>query len=96
VEIKLPKVVNKGKKRISKLKTSSTLFLTKGKGEDEVVEDEEKLEEEKRILKNGKIIITKPTQPSIVVFTNRLSRKKSDMEGEYIIFSNLHPPSRID
>ena len=35
LEINLPQAVNKGKKRIAKLKTISTLLLTKGKGEDE-------------------------------------------------------------
>ena len=82
VEIKLPQAVNKGKKRIVKLKTSSTLLLTKGKGEDEEVEDEEKLEEEKPLKKKGKIIITKPTKPSIAVLTKRSLRKKSEKEGE--------------
>ena len=46
-------MVNKGKKRISKLKTSSTLLLTEGKGEDEEVEDEEKSEEEEPLKKEG-------------------------------------------
>ena len=44
LEIKLPWVVNKGKRRIGKLKSCSTLLLTKGKDEDEQgeeVEDEE-------------------------------------------------------
>ena len=76
VEIKLPQAVNKGKKRIAKLKASSTLLLTKVKYEDEEVEDEDKLEEEKTLKKKVKIIITKPTKPYIVVFTKRSSRKK--------------------
>ena len=49
LEIKLPQVVNKGKKRIVKLNTSSTLLLTKGKGDDieeHEAKNEEKLEEE--------------------------------------------------
>ena len=95
VEIKLPQAVNKGKKRIAKLKASCTLFLTKGKGEDEEVEDEEKLEEEKPLKKKGKIIITKATKPSIAVFTKRSSRKKSDKEGKDIMFKKP-PPSFQD
>ena len=35
LEIKLPQAINKGKKRIAKMKTSTPLLLTKGKGEDE-------------------------------------------------------------
>ena len=46
LEIKLPQAVNKGKKRIAKLKTISTLPLAKEKGEDEEVENEEESEEE--------------------------------------------------
>ena len=39
LEIKLPQEVNKGKKRIVKFKTGSTLMLTEGKGDD-IEEDE--------------------------------------------------------
>ena len=47
LEIKLPQVINKGKRRIVKLKTSTPLMLTEGKGEDvEEVEDEEESEKE--------------------------------------------------
>ena len=47
LEIKLPWVVNKGKRRIAKLKSSTPLMLIKGKGEDvEEVEDEEESEKE--------------------------------------------------
>ena len=42
LEIKLPQVVNKGKKRIAKMKTKAPPMLTKGKGEDEEEGDEEK------------------------------------------------------
>ena len=42
LEIKLPQVVSKGKKRIAKIRqTSSMLILTEGKGDD-VVEDDAK------------------------------------------------------
>ena len=91
LEIKLPQVVNKGKKRIAKLKNSSTLLLTKGKGEDEEVEDEEKSEEEEPLKKKGKVIITKPSNTSIVVFTRKASRKKEDNEGGDIIFRKPPP-----
>ena len=48
--IKLPQAVNKGKRRIAKLQSSTPLMLTKGKGEeiDEVEDEEESEEEEKR------------------------------------------------
>ena len=46
LEIKLPQVVNKGKRRIEKLKSSTPLLLTKGKGEDvEEAKDEEESEQ---------------------------------------------------
>ena len=86
--------INKDNKRISKLKTSSTLLLTKGKGEDGEAEDEEKLEEEEPLKKKGKVIITKPNNPSTIVFTRRSSRKKSDKEGGDIIFKNPPPTSQ--
>ena len=85
MEIKLPRAVNKGKKRIAKLKISSTLFSTEGKGE-----DEEELEELEPLKKNGKIIITKPSKLSTVVFTRR-SRKKTNKEGGDIIFRKPPP-----
>ena len=47
LEIKIPQVVNKAKRRIEKLKSSVPLLLTKGKGEDmEEIEDEEEYEKE--------------------------------------------------
>ena len=89
LEIKLPQLVNKGKRRIEKLKTSSTpVMLIEGKREDveEPGEDEE-LEKEEEITKNkGKVIITKPPNPSTIVFTKR-SRKKVDKEGSDVIFN---------
>ena len=62
LEIKLPQVVKKGKRRITKLKSSTPLMLTEGKGEDvEEVEDEEELEKEvDPTKKKGKVIITRP------------------------------------
>ena len=76
LEIKLTQAVNKGKKIIAKLKTCSTLLLTKRKGEYEKVEDEEELEEEEPLNKKGKVIITKPAKSSTAVFTRRSSRRK--------------------
>ena len=40
--------------------------------------------------KKGKVTITKPPKPSIVVFTRR-SKKKADKEGGDIIFSQPPP-----
>ena len=84
-------MVNKGKKRIAKLEKNSTLLLTKGKGEDEDIEDEEKLEEEEPLKKKGKVIITIPAKPSTTVFTRRSSKKKSNKEGGDIIFRKPPP-----
>lgn len=42
LEIKLPQAVDKGKRRISMLKTSTPLLLTEGKEEDEEAVKEEK------------------------------------------------------
>ena len=42
LEIKLPQAVNKGKKRIAKVKINTPLLLNEGKVEDEEEEDEEK------------------------------------------------------
>ena len=91
LEIKLPQVVNKGKRSIAKLKTSTPLPLIEGKGEDEEVEDKEKLEEEEPLKKKGKVIITKPTKTSTIVFRRRASRKKLDKEGEDVIFKRSPP-----
>jgi len=50
MEIKLPQVANKGKRRIAKMKASSTLLLIEGKSEDEEeAEDEEETNEEERV-----------------------------------------------
>ena len=94
LEIKFPKVVNKGKRRIKKMKLSATLLLTEGKDEDvEKVEDEEEFEKEETLKKKGKVIITKPTKPSTIIFTRR-SRKKAKKGGD-IIF-NRPPPTFQD
>ena len=59
-------------------------MLIKEKGDDE--------EEEKEPLrKKGKVIITKPTKPSTIVFSIRSSRKKADKEGGDIIFRKPPP-----
>ena len=68
-------------------------MLIEGKGEDEEVEDEEKLEEEESLKKNCKVIITKPTKTSTVVFNRKSSRKKTNKEGE-IRFKRPPPPSK--
>ena len=63
------------------MKISSTLLLIEGKGddiEDDEVQDEDKLEEVELLKKKGKVIITKPTKPSTIVFTRTTSRKKQD------------------
>ena len=82
LEIKLPQVVNKGKKRIAKLRqASSTLLLTKGKGDD-VEEDEveeAKFEEEEPIRNTCKVIITQPTKSSTILFTRRESRLRTNL-----------------
>ena len=89
LEIKLPQAINKGKRRIAKLKTSTPLLLTEGKGEDEEEEDEEKFEDEEPLKKKGKVIITKPAKN--IVFTRRASRKKANKEGGDIIFRKPPP-----
>jgi hypothetical protein len=91
LEIKLPRAINKGKKRIAKLKTSSTLLLTEGKGEDEELEDEDVEYEEEPLRKKGKVITSKPPKPSTAVFTRRSSRKKADKERGDIIFKKPPP-----
>ena len=63
-------------------------MLTKGKGEDEEVEDEEKSEDEP-LKKKGKVIITKPDKT--IVFTRSASRKKSYKEGGDIILRKPPP-----
>ena len=87
IEIKLPWVVNKGKRRIAKLKSSTPLILIEGKGEDieEVGDEDESKEEEELVKKKGKVIITKPPKPYTIVFIRR-SRKKVDKEGGDVIF----------
>ena len=83
LQINLPHAVNKGKRKISKLKTASTpLTDTEGKGEDE----EESKKEEEPVKKKGKVIITKPPNLSTAVFTRR-SRKK----GSEVVFSKPPP-----
>lgn len=99
VEINIPQAINNGKKRIENLRqASSTLLLTKGKGddveddvEDEV--DETKLEEEEEpIRKKGKVIITRPTKSSAAVFNRRTSRKKLKLGKEVDDVILKHPP----
>ena len=81
-------MVNKGKRRIDKIKSSEPLLLIKGKGEDvdETEDEEESEEEEEPLKKKGKVIITKTPKPSSTFFTRR-SRKKADKEGSDITFS---------
>ena len=84
-------MVNKGKKRIANLKqTSSTLLLTKGKGDD-FGKMMQKAKEP--VNQKGKVIITKPTKASTAMFTRRTSRKTLKMgeEAEDIIFKKPPP-----
>ena len=64
LSIKIPQEINRGKKRVEKLRTAEgPLMLTKGKGEDEEEksdEDDESEKEEEPPKKKGKVIITKP------------------------------------
>jgi hypothetical protein len=58
--------------------------------------EETKFEEEKPIRKKGKVIITKPTKSSNVVFTRRTSRsrkklKLGEKDAEEIIFKKPPP-----
>ena len=55
------------------MKSSAPLLLTEGKGEDAYeIENEEEFEKEQETLKKkGKVIITKPTKPSTIVFIRR-------------------------
>ena len=85
LEIKLPQVVNKGKRRIAKMQTKVPLMLTKGKGEDE---EEESKEEEVPLKKKGEATITKP-KPAM--FVRRTSRKKSNKREEKIVFKKPPP-----
>ena len=64
--IKILQVINKSKRRIAKLKSSTPLLFTEGKGEDDdEAEDEEDSEKEDELVKKkGKVIITKPPKPS--------------------------------
>ena len=81
-------MVNKGKRRITKIKSSTPLLLIEETGKDvEDANDVEEFEkEEEPMKKKGKVIITKLAKPSVVVF-NRRSRKKVDREGGDIIFN---------
>ena len=56
----------------------------------EEAEDEKESKKEEPLKKKGKVIITKPTKSSTIVFT-RGSQKKFDKEGGDIIFSRPPP-----
>ena len=74
LSIKLPQAVNKGRKRMAKMQTSTPLMLTEGKGEDIAKEEEveESEEESSPVKKKGKVTITKaPKAPKTVVFTKK-------------------------
>ena len=94
LEIKLTQVVVKGKKRIAKLKQASSILLLTDNVEDD--NEESKFEEEESIRNKGKVIITKPTKSSTIVFTRRApkSRKKlklGEEDVEQIIFKKPPP-----
>ena len=83
LRIKIPQALNKGKKRVSKLKIGKgPLFLTEGKGDDEgneLEDEEEELEkEEEPVKKKGNLFITKPQKPTTTVFTRRTKKGKSE------------------
>ena len=68
LSIKIPQAINRGKKRMTKLKTvEGPLMLTEGKGGDD--EKEESKKEEEPPKKKGKVIITKPQKKPTVVFS---------------------------
>ena len=93
LSIKLPHVVNRGKKRLEKLQTSTPLMLTKGKGEEigeEGKNEEESKEEEVPQKKKGKVTITKPPKQSTIVFTRR-TKKKASGESSIVIFKRPPP-----
>ena len=91
LEIKLPQVVSRGRKRIEKIiknakSSSSSLMLTKGKGDDVEDKDEEdeaketKFENEDPPKKKGNNIITKPTNSSPTLFTRRETKSKKNLK----------------
>ena len=88
LSIKIPQAINKGKKRVEKLKTiEGPPMLTKGKGEDEDEEsddDEESEKEEEPPKKKGKVIIMKPQKQPIAVFTQRTRKGKKDSELVFV------------
>ena len=92
LKIKLPQAVNKGNRRIAKLKSNTPLILTKSKGEDidEVEDEDESKEEEEPLKKKGKVIITKPPKPYTIVFTRR-TRNKVGEESSSVIFKKPPP-----
>jgi hypothetical protein len=93
LEIKLPEAINKGKRKIAKMKAASgTLMLTEGKGEDEgdLEEEQETEKEPEPVKKKGKVIITKPSKPSTAVFTRKSNRKG----GTDVVFSK--PPLSLE
>lgn len=53
-------------------------MLTEGKGEDEELDEEESEKEVELVKKKGRVIITKPQQPTIV-FSRRTRRGKKEI-----------------
>lgn len=49
------------------------------------------MEDKEPLKKKGKVIITKPTTSSTIVFTRRSSRKKANKEGRDVIFKRPPP-----
>ena len=92
LSIKLPQAVNKGRKRMAKMQTSTPLMLTKGKGE-EIEEEEEKdesVEEQVPMKKKGKVTITKASKSSTIVFTRRTRGKVGKGSGD-VVFRRPSP-----
>jgi hypothetical protein len=82
LEIKLPQAINKGKRKIEKLKNKSgPLMLTEGKGEDEEeYKEKESKKEAELVKKKGRVIITKPQVQQTAVFTRRTRKGKKESE----------------
>ena len=96
LEIKLPQEINRGRKRIEKIiknsnSSSSPFMITNCKGDDIEDEDEEdeaeeeKPKEEEPPKKKGKVIITKHSKSSPIIFTTRTTKSKRKLKlGEEV------------
>ena len=97
LSIKIPQVINRGKKRVAKLKTTKgPLMITEGKGKDEDEPkdvDEEAKKEVELVRKKGKVIITKPPKPTIAILTRRSMKKGAKDESEVAFY---RPPPTFE